>query len=249
MEKIKTELDYVIPEKVAEWYYNVHLAKYKFAAKYTEKKSVLDIACGSGYGSSLLSKNALEVVGCDINDGALLYANKNYKNKKLSFFKVDAENMFFENNSFDVIVSIETIEHLPNYVNFLNEVKRVLKEDGIFIGSTINKTIVDVMQGRPFWDKSPEIPSHIHEFSFNDISKTLNMFFGDVELYEQRSFSKNELFKRRCRILAHYFLKRNSKKLLVKKKCTAKSFENYDVEQIRYPYRNQPYSTVWVCEK
>lgn len=118
-----------LPKQSAEY---EHWQRYKWSAKKLQGKKILDCSCGTGYGSGLLALNN-EVVGVDISKEAIDFAKKHFK--KPNFQIGNAEKLDFEDESFDVVVSFETIEHLKNPDKFLDEVRRVLKKDGIFLGS------------------------------------------------------------------------------------------------------------------
>ena len=109
-----------------------HWKRYKWVAKKLRNKKVLDIACGTGYGSALLSLHN-KVMGVDISEEAIKEAKENFE---IPNFKVgNAEKLEFDNESFDAVVSFETIEHLDKPQEFIKEVRRVLKKDGMFYGS------------------------------------------------------------------------------------------------------------------
>lgn len=93
----------------------------------------LDVGCASGY---MISEIAAEYpnatfFGVDVYNKAIKYAKIKYPHIK--FHLAPAEKMSFKNNSFDLIISYETIEHVEDPEGFLKEVKRILKKDGIFI--------------------------------------------------------------------------------------------------------------------
>ena len=157
-----------------------HIARYAFAAKFVKGKTVLDIACGSGYGSNyLLGRGAKSVVGGDISASAIECAQRFYSRQGVKFVHLDAtQRLPFADNSFEVIVSMETIEHLKQYERFLTECKRVLKENGDFICSTPNKG-----HGIPEIEKFSAY--HDHEFYVEEFQELLSRFFGEVQLYGQ----------------------------------------------------------------
>ncbi len=164
-----------------------HLARYVFAAQFVEGKAVLDIACGNGYGSScLISKHALNVVGGDNSEAAISFAQHHYQTDGLCFLSCDAQQMQFADNSFDVVVSMETIEHLERYEDFLKECRRVLKDDGLFICSTPNRKAL-------FGIKNPW---HFREFSLDEFYELIGRYFAHVELYGQGFLKKREAIKR-----------------------------------------------------
>ena len=104
-----------------------------------QNKIILDIACGEGYGSELLASKAKQVYGVDISDETVLHAKKTYTKSNLTFLRGDAADIPLENRSIDVVVSFETIEHHDKHDEMMSEIKRVLKEDGVFIISSPDK--------------------------------------------------------------------------------------------------------------
>lgn len=94
-----------------------HVARYEWIAAHIPPKcKVLDIACGIGYGSNIMSKAGHEVVGMDIDAEAIDYARKHYSHPRARFARQDASQVFVadDNNLFDVAVSLETIEHIKD---------------------------------------------------------------------------------------------------------------------------------------
>jgi len=159
--------------KVIQYYLGI----YAFAAELVKGKVVLDVACGAGYGSSyLFDKGAKEVVGGDITVEAIEAAQKFYGREGVEFRVLDATKLPFADESFDAITSMETIEHLEQYRDYLSECKRVLKKGGIFICSTPNKGhgISEVKEFSPF---------HVHEFYVEEFKDLLSEFFTGTQFY------------------------------------------------------------------
>jgi len=157
-----------------------HLARYEFALQYIHNKKVLDIGCGTGYGVDLIASKASEVIGVDICEEAINYAKQQCKQKNIKFYVGNAENLdFLEDGQFDVIISFEVIEHIPDYLQYLKEVRRLLKADGILIISTPNKKYHS-----PHSEK-PVNPWHITEFWLDDFKALLKKYFDNVKLYGQ----------------------------------------------------------------
>jgi ubiquinone/menaquinone biosynthesis C-methylase UbiE len=143
--------------------FRLHIERYEFAArKLRDTNSILDIACGVGYGSRLL-KDSLPtalVMGVDSSAEAIEYANARYSRPGLTFRVGDA--MTFEDGSFDAIVSLETIEHLPDPQAFIQRVTtRVLRPGGIFVGSV------------PVTPSMDANPHHLHDFTVRSFRKLL----------------------------------------------------------------------------
>jgi len=88
-----------------------HWHRYLLASTHINGMSVLDIACGEGYGAHLLAEKAKKVVGIDINKESIEHANKKYQKSNLKFQIGSAEKIpVAGKHLFDVVVSFETIE-------------------------------------------------------------------------------------------------------------------------------------------
>ena len=118
---------------------SIHLNRYLMAKPFCKGKKVLDAACGAGYGSYLLKSWGADTVhGLDIDEVTIETAKQIFKSPNLFYAACNIEQLPFENNEFDVVVSLETIEHLDDPEQFLKEIKRVLKPDGVVILSCPN---------------------------------------------------------------------------------------------------------------
>ena len=100
------------PECVREIWYE-HWHRYVFARQLAKGQRVLDAACGEGYGSALLADVAASVLGADISEQAIAHARERYGDRpNLRFQRADATQLDASPNSFDLIVSFETLEHV-----------------------------------------------------------------------------------------------------------------------------------------
>lgn len=91
-----------------------HVARYEWLAKHIPGKcSIVDIACGIGYGSNILASAGHTVVGMDIDAEAIAYARKHYAHPRARFALQDA-GVHFEGINTDVAISLETIEHVED---------------------------------------------------------------------------------------------------------------------------------------
>lgn len=185
----KVFLERVSPEEKSTAVFKLHFATYKFAEKFVADKKVLDIGCGTGYGSNHLAQWALEVVGGDISFEAIEYAKKHYEKENLKFQIMDCTASKLPNNSFDVVCALELLEHVRDYERFLKEVHRILKPDGLAIISTPNKKIFSSSE-------IPLNPHHFKEFYLEELESLLVSFFSDVEIHGQKGNIKvREVFQ------------------------------------------------------
>jgi SAM-dependent methyltransferase len=155
----------------------LHSKRYEFALPFCAGKAVLDAGCGVGYGTALLAEHAQEVVGVDVDHDAIAYARRRYAAENVEFREEDVLDLDLPDDSFDVVCSFETIEHVPDRDSFLREVRRVLRPGGTFLVSTPRAERTR---------ERPENPFHEVELSRADFEALLGRHFGEVELYGQR---------------------------------------------------------------
>jgi ubiquinone/menaquinone biosynthesis C-methylase UbiE len=105
-------------------------------------KAILEIGCGRGGGINILSKYFYfkKIYACDLNKKNIDYCKKNNKNK-INFEISNAENLKYLNNTFDVVLNVESSHCYNNPLLFFNEVKRVLNPNGIFVYTDVGRTI------------------------------------------------------------------------------------------------------------
>lgn len=166
--------------------YGEHLARYKAALSVVKGKTVLDIACGTGYGSQLLATEAKHVIGMDVSKDAVAYAKKHYATKNVDYRVGDALKIPLEDHSVDVVISLETIEHLPTPEVFVKEVKRILKPGGVFVVSTPNDD--EFTEGNIY---------HVHEFDFKELDGLIKKYFKNYEYYFQGSWFASGILSRK----------------------------------------------------
>lgn len=103
-----------------------------------KQKSILEIGSGSGYLVEKLIEKGYKIIGTEINDDYIEFAKDNFK---IDLVKIDGTNLNFADNSFDVVLSFDVFEHIPDSDRHLEEVKRVLKPGGYYLFQTPNKWI------------------------------------------------------------------------------------------------------------
>lgn len=153
----------------------IHLARYRYAAAYTNGSRVLDIATGIGYGAFLLATEgkAKEVFGVDVSQEAIGAAKQKYELPNVTFRTVTGSGLPFENEYFDTIVSFETVEHTAEPISFLKELRRVLKIGGTLVISTPNKRFHSHGRRKP-WN-----PFHTVEYYPDQFLKIVSEVFGE----------------------------------------------------------------------
>lgn len=184
-----------------------------FVKKIHDKK-ILDIGCGNGDHTVVFCKNKNKVTGLDVVDLRFEEYKKNFK-----FVKSSGRILPFKNNSFDIVISLDVIEHVKNDDFFVEEIYRVLKKDGRILIATPNKNrlsnILLKLMGKPI--KYPYL-----------IGKSKNL----GNMIHIREYLESELYD--------LFQKHNFKKIKIKKFWFGlRGFLNIGVEQ---PLFNQFHS-------
>ena len=154
-----------------------HLARYRFAAAYVSGKDVLDIACGTGYGTRLLCEigKAKRVTGVDIDEAAVAYAMKKHWLPAASYLVGSVTQIPLPADSVDVVVSFETIEHVDEDEATVAEFARVLRPQGTLVCSTPNGWPLEIA------------PHHKKVFERDSFLALLQPHFRLIELFNQNS--------------------------------------------------------------
>jgi len=149
-----------------------HLARYRYACAFVRGKDVLDLACGTGYGSFMLAEaGARSVLGIDLSEEAISHAIAKYSAPSLRYTRGNAQALdSLPSSSIDIVVSFETIEHLPEPSKYALEVWRVLRDEGLYIVSTPDRRL---SSPRYPLRRRPDNPWHLHEFTGPDFQAFL----------------------------------------------------------------------------
>lgn len=155
----------------------IHLNRYYITKNLCKNKVVLDAACGEGYGSYLLSQwGASKVYGVDISEDAIRNAKNNFKTDNITFSVDNVEYLdTISDNSIDLVISFETMEHISHINNFFNNIKRVLKPNGLLIISCPNDWWY-------FPNENEKNPYHIRKYTYEEFMTITSKFFGKPEI-------------------------------------------------------------------
>lgn len=160
------------------WYEHVH--RYAFALNFCRGRTVLDAACGEGYGSAMLAASAEHVTGIDVAAETIEHARTRYaKPGKLEFEVADCTNLPFEADSFDLVVSFETLEHLQQQAEMLAEFRRVLRPHGLLILSSPDRAEYSDRQG---FDN----PFHVRELYRGELEQLISASFPACRILGQK---------------------------------------------------------------
>jgi|LauGreDrversion4_2_1035121.scaffolds.fasta_scaffold00877_11 ubiquinone/menaquinone biosynthesis C-methylase UbiE len=165
---------------IYEYWSLEHLHRYALAMTLVHGERVLDIASGEGYGTYLLSENAISVIGVDISEAVISHASHKYQSSNLSFKTGSISNIPLDDNSVDVVVSFETIEHHDEHDKMMKEIKRVLKPEGKLVISSPDKK---------FYSDIPDYknPYHVKELYSFEFEQLIEKYFANSVFLKQKT--------------------------------------------------------------
>jgi ubiquinone/menaquinone biosynthesis C-methylase UbiE len=149
-----------------------HYKVYEFVRQLSIGKDVLDLGCGTGYGTAHLARAARSIVGIDNSRAAIKFARNRYSG--ISFLQMDAQKLNFPQESFDLIVSSETLEHVHDQSRSLEEIRRVLRRDGLLFLATPNPEMF-VGKFNPY---------HVKENTHAELRRLLEYYFSRAVILE-----------------------------------------------------------------
>ena len=182
---ISSASERIIPEEMDSpesfLVYLRHLFAYEFVGNYIPKDSlVIEVGSGEGYGANLLSKAGMKVIGLDVDSETIEHARQKYGSRNCSYKVYDGVQLPFENDSIDVVICLQVIEHVQDDRNFISQIWRVLKKEGIFMLTTPNGATRLTRTGRPL------NRFHLREYRADELERLLKSFFPHVTLLGTR---------------------------------------------------------------
>ena len=163
----------------------LHVKRYRWTAHNYLKPHdlVLDLGCGTGYGVKMLAKHCSQVVGVDFDPLVLETPKDGYGNIKFLCHDVSAPTLPLKLgiSKYDVITSMETMEHLEDYFAFLDNIRLMLKPQGVFVVGTPNRS----MTYQRYDNRRHMDTSHVQEFTLISLHRVLSLFFSSVDLFYQ----------------------------------------------------------------
>jgi SAM-dependent methyltransferase len=143
-----------------------HRAAYRFASDFARTGTLLDLGCGTGYGTAELAAAAPRAVGLD-----RVTPVPRVRASRAEFVRGDLEELPFASGGFAVVTSFQVIEHLADPERYLAEIGRVLAPGGVALITTPN-----ILQS------DRENPYHLHEYEPAELEATLGEHFERVEM-------------------------------------------------------------------
>lgn len=143
-----------------------------FIEKYIPKGShIADLGCGDGYGSFKLYQTGYSVVGVDLSELMIERAQNKNRNVGMTFLKGDLTNLPLEDETFDGMMAINSIEWTEHPLKALNEMQRVLKKDHLLCVGLLGPTAAPRANSYPRFYGKPIICNSMMPWEFEQLAK------------------------------------------------------------------------------
>lgn len=159
-----------------------------------KNKKILELGCRDGSLTKSFSEGNI-VVGADLDSEALELFRKNL-NSETHCLDLNSE-WPFEDKEFDVIVASEFIEHLYKPEEIIKKIYKTLKPGGLFVGSVPNAfsliNRIRLFMAQPMKTTLSD-PTHVHQFSYRELKRIFNKYFGKIEIVPLGKLQKFDKF-------------------------------------------------------
>jgi SAM-dependent methyltransferase len=162
-----------VPEE--NYWFQRHLAVYRWIARRVAGLEVVDMACGEGYGTAELARRAARVTGVDANPEAFEHARLKYTRPGVTFARELVETW---SGDCDAVVFLQTIEHLENPEEVLAHFRAIVRPGGAVYVSTPN-----VLTLAPAGEERSGNPWHVKEYRADEFRALCESVFDRVELW------------------------------------------------------------------
>lgn len=182
--KIKDNKKYISKNPISRSLIGHFNKKLKTIISTLEFSNLVDIGCGEGAVLKILEKELCHknCFGVDIDPENITFSTRN---APFCEYKVaNIYNMPFRNNSFEVVMCLEVLEHLEKPERALNELQRICSR---FIIISVPREpiwrVLNILRGK-YWNKWGNTPGHINHYRSKDITKLVMKYFEIINVFK-----------------------------------------------------------------
>jgi SAM-dependent methyltransferase len=166
-----------LPDIPAEnYWFRRHLAVYEWIARRCGGRTVVDMACGEGYGTNELARYAATVIGVDANPEAHEHARLKYTRPGVSFVRELVESF---SEPCDAVVFLQTIEHVQDPKGVLDHFKSMLRPGG---AGCVYVSTPNLLTLAPPGAEKSDNPWHVKEYRAEEFRELCEQSFDEVEM-------------------------------------------------------------------
>lgn len=137
---------------------------------------IIEVGFGEGYGTNMLKPKCEEIIAVDVEQKVVDYARSRYGGENCTFQLYDGSKLPFPDDSFNVAVSCQVIEHVVDDENYVSEIRRVLRPGGQLFMTTPNRTS-RIKPGQGLFNRF-----HIREYTADQLTDVLGRYFSEVDM-------------------------------------------------------------------
>jgi SAM-dependent methyltransferase len=156
-----------------------HLAAYRYARTLAPGKRVLDAGCGEGFNTQQLADVAAHVTGVDYSADAIAFCKRTWQGANLRFEHVDLTHPDGFDDTFDLVLNFQVLEHIEDDRSFLRALRARLAPGGVLLLTTPNRLM-----------SFSENPYHVREYTAEELRRLLRDVFGSVTIRGMRGNAK-----------------------------------------------------------
>jgi len=171
IDKLAASAQFIFPKLRFVW---LNIYRYVFASRFLRDNDfVIDVPCGTGYGTAVLASNGNEVLGIDIDEATVQKAADTYQYPNM-WFKV-GDMLEYKFPKADFITCLDGLEHVEDGERLITRFRESLTDSGILVVTVpINETVITGGEENPF---------HKHEYTVESLRDLLSTFFDRVTLF------------------------------------------------------------------
>ncbi|MBT5807702.1 methyltransferase domain-containing protein [Candidatus Uhrbacteria bacterium] len=158
-----------------------------------QTRPILDLGCGYGETETLLLADGFNDLTCLEYDASTIEKTRDaFKGSDIRFVQEPGEHMSFVDESFDLVLSLDVLEHVQSDAEVVGEIARVLKSEGIFVGSVPYRGVSFLLDPENILSLLKRKKPVHHHYTIRELTVLLDPHFENVT-FERRGMGLSQL--------------------------------------------------------